>query len=392
MLKKSKKGFTLIELLVIIAILGLLASIIVMGLSRAQAQARDGKRKGEVDALRKALAIYETEQGNYPESSNWIRIEEDAENNGPFSQALQDYLPEMPKDPLWGQEKEPGKPYSYQYTTGDTGGEGYKVHVEMETGEYASYEPYSEGGGEIVYGGGAGDGGGVVVSPPPGYALQFDGIDDYVEVADSDSLDITEEITIETWIKANSVVPRSDWSPVVVKNCDYAECYGILVTEDQTYLYFFVQTGGVSFAGAEISTGEWLHVVGSWDRTSPNNIDLYFNGVKLGEGEVGKDSLLISNLPLLIGGGTGPGDSYCSYYFDGFIDEVRIYAKRLPENLIAEHYIGDYSGDSTGCAGGNCDLRTLWHFDEGFGTTTADSSENGNDGILLNDPQWVSVP
>lgn len=151
--KLALLGFTLIELLVIIAILGLLASIIVMGLSRAQAQARDGKRKGEVDAIRKALAIYETEQGNYPESSNWIKVEEDAENNGPFSQTLQDYLPEMPKDPLWGQEKEPGKPYSYQYTTGGTGGGGYKIHVEMETGEYASYESYSEGGGEIVYGG-----------------------------------------------------------------------------------------------------------------------------------------------------------------------------------------------------------------------------------------------
>jgi len=150
-------GFTLIELLVIIAILGLLASIIFIGVSRAQGQARDSKRRGEVDAIRKALAIYETEQDNYPESSNWIKIEEDAENNGPFSQALQDYLPEMPKDPLWGQEKESGKPYSYQYTTGDTGGEDYMIHVEMETGEYASYETYSGDGDGISYDGGGED-------------------------------------------------------------------------------------------------------------------------------------------------------------------------------------------------------------------------------------------
>jgi len=38
-----------------------------------------------------------------------------------------------------------------------------------------------------------------------GYALNFDGVDDYVEVPDSDSLDITDEITLEAWVKSKSV-------------------------------------------------------------------------------------------------------------------------------------------------------------------------------------------
>jgi len=401
MIKKPKNGFTLTELLVVIAIIALLIGIVLVWLGGARAQTRDAKRKAEVDSIRAAVEMHYPEQHKYPIKEEWCKLEEDGEGNpcftgdptpGSFQQATAVYLPQVPKDPLYGKTKDTGDPFSYQYKTNSEGTE-YKIHVELETGGF--YEWSSVGGGEIVYGGGGGGGGGGVIGPPAGLALQFDGVDDYVEVSDSDSLDITEEITIEAWIKANSVTPRPDWSPVVVKKCGYAECYGILVTEDQTYLYFFVQTGGVSFASANIPTGEWLHVVGSWDRTSPNNIDLYFNGVKLGEGPVGTGALSVSNLPALIGGATasyGDGTSYCPYYFDGIIDEVRIYAKRLPESLIAAHYQGDFSGDSTGCNGGDCDLRTLWHFDEGFGTTTADSSGNGNNGVLINNPQWVSVP
>lgn len=149
MLKKSKKGFTLIELLVVIAIIGLLASIVLVWLGGARAKARDTKRVAEVDTLRKALELHYSDQGKYPEATGWIKIEEDAD----FSQAMKSYLPEIPRDPLWGQEKDPDHPYSYQYSTGNTGGAGYGIHVEMETGEYVSYEVYEgQGGKDIVFG------------------------------------------------------------------------------------------------------------------------------------------------------------------------------------------------------------------------------------------------
>jgi len=160
MIKKPQNGFTLIELLVIIAIIGLLASVALVWLGGATASTRDAKRLTEVNTLQKGLEFYYNDHGEYPEATDWIKIEEDADSNGPFSRAVQPYLPQVPRDPLYPKAENPGevneKVFSYQYkSTLDQ--EGYKIHVEMETGDYASYEVSSGGGGEIVY----------ETSPPP---------------------------------------------------------------------------------------------------------------------------------------------------------------------------------------------------------------------------------
>jgi hypothetical protein len=39
---------------------------------------------------------------------------------------------------------------------------------------------------------------------PPGQALDFDGNDDYVTIADTPDLDITQELTLACWVKINA--------------------------------------------------------------------------------------------------------------------------------------------------------------------------------------------
>jgi len=64
--KNIKTGFTLIELLVVVAILGLLASIIMVSLSRARSSARDAKRIAEINQMKKAVEIYYINHNEYP--------------------------------------------------------------------------------------------------------------------------------------------------------------------------------------------------------------------------------------------------------------------------------------------------------------------------------------
>ena len=382
MLKKSKKGFTVIELLLVIAIIGLIASVLIVTLSEARAQARDAKRKIEVDTIRKAIEFYYIEYNRYPKKTKWASLEEDPilDTGERFSEAVGEWLPTIPKDPLWGQTKETGEPYSYQYKTNPDATE-YKIHVKMETGAHVAYEAYSLGGGEIVYVG-VGE-----VGPPTGYALDFDGIDDYVRVEDSPSLDITGPITVEAWIKADFVVTTPGWRALVYKLSTVSPKggYGFLTTGDQSTVYFFVTSGGVCFIGTTIPIGEWQHFVGTYKENigAEPDIKLYVDGAEIGSYDCDGYSPWANDKPLYIGGNPDD-DGYARYEFKGIIDEVRIYNRALSATEIQEHYNGTFT-DESGLVG-------LWHFDEGSGDTAADNSGNGNDGTLFNNPQWVSVP
>lgn len=63
---KNKKGFTLIELMVVIAIIGLLSSIVLASLKGARDKAANQKFKSETMELIKALELYKANNGQYP--------------------------------------------------------------------------------------------------------------------------------------------------------------------------------------------------------------------------------------------------------------------------------------------------------------------------------------
>jgi len=63
---RKRKAFTLIELLVVVAIIGILATVVVVNVSSAQNKARDAKVKANMNTVQKAAALYYTENGTYP--------------------------------------------------------------------------------------------------------------------------------------------------------------------------------------------------------------------------------------------------------------------------------------------------------------------------------------
>lgn len=67
-LAKRESGFTLIELLVVISIIGLLASLVLVGLKTVRAKSRDARRIADVKTLRGALDSYYVNKKQYPSS------------------------------------------------------------------------------------------------------------------------------------------------------------------------------------------------------------------------------------------------------------------------------------------------------------------------------------
>lgn len=68
-MNRLKNGFTLVELIVVIAIIGILATLTVVGLTRYQADTRDARRESNVTVISEALEKYYDANGEYPSCS-----------------------------------------------------------------------------------------------------------------------------------------------------------------------------------------------------------------------------------------------------------------------------------------------------------------------------------
>jgi type II secretion system protein G len=108
-----KKGFTLIELLIVIAIIGILASVVLSSLNSARLKARDAQRLLDLRQIRLALAMYYDDNGHYPDSSSGPGWATSFDATWDFlGTALSPYIKTLPVDPL-NTVTDPGQPYAF---------------------------------------------------------------------------------------------------------------------------------------------------------------------------------------------------------------------------------------------------------------------------------------
>jgi len=121
-------GFTLVELLLVIAILGILASAVLVSLNGIRAQARDARRASDVKTLHDALALYQIDNARYPIAIDEIKIDG---TNDALSLALKFYkvMGSVPTDPI--NTDQGGVLYYYYYKSAD--GISYVLRYCLET-------------------------------------------------------------------------------------------------------------------------------------------------------------------------------------------------------------------------------------------------------------------
>lgn len=91
----ATRAFTLIELLLVIAIIGILSTVVLSSLSATRVKARDSNRVSEVRQIRYALELYFDTNGKYPTCLY-------AGGSCVTTLDGSTFMPSVPKDPLTG--------------------------------------------------------------------------------------------------------------------------------------------------------------------------------------------------------------------------------------------------------------------------------------------------
>jgi len=170
-----------------------------------------------------------------------------------------------------------------------------------------------------------------IVEGKIGEALEFDGSDDSVDCGNDKSLDITDEMTHEAWVKLNSFQTIGGNCRITNKGISDTEVYTFLIdVGDGTptfYIYVAGQSHGVQ--GEPLSLNKWYYLVGTYDG---DNLKIYIDGelsntlAQSGEIDTSAGSLAIGSRPE---GG--------ARVVNGIIDEVRIYSRALTEEEVKQN-------------------------------------------------------
>lgn len=206
-------------------------------------------------------------------------------------------------------------------------------------------------------------------------SIEFNGQNTYIRVVNDPSLNIINSITFEAWAYAY------DW--------DCNPRFLQKGTSDNQYRFhaaygdLFMELKGLSteqIYGDLPETNEWHHVAGVYNQEL-GYIALYIDG-NLEEKTEGVSGTIKTSNDVLCIATKRPSAPDCDY-FNGLIDEVRIWNIARTQEEILQNMYNELSGTEDGLAG-------YWKLNEGSGDLVYDATSNSNNGRFINNPEWFS--
>ena len=235
---------------------------------------------------------------------------------------------------------------------------------------------FDEGGGTTVKdSAGKNDGkitGAKWVDGKIGKALDFDGQGAYVEIPNAPALNLTKAITMEAWVKhrGNTIYT---WETILAKG---DSAYRLHFDEtDQAFGMGLTDENGFWNLSSTVKPDpdKWYFVVATFDG---KEAALYVNGKKTVSATDVPTTIAIDDYGVCI----GDNNEATGRYFNGIIDEVKLYDRALSADEVAKQYA---AASETAEAG----LVASWAFNEGEGTTAKDSAGKNNGKIV--GAKWV---
>lgn len=171
-----------------------------------------------------------------------------------------------------------------------------------------------------------------------GKALSFNGANAWVTVKDSASLDLSASMTLEAWVYPLTMT--NGGQTVILKESSGAEVYALYADEDANLPVSYINDG--SYRGVtgpnRLPVNTWTHLVATYDGQYQR---LYVNGIEVAKSA--QSGLIQQSGGVLRLG----GNSVWGEYFNGYIDEVRIYNRALTATEVGNNLATPVSGAST---------------------------------------------
>jgi fibronectin type 3 domain-containing protein len=190
---------------------------------------------------------------------------------------------------------------------------------------------FDEGAGTAAADASGSGNGGTVVGPgwtigKFGAALSFDGVNDWVTVADANSLDLTTGITLEAWVFPTAL--GTQWRTTIFKEQSGNYAYAAYANTGTSRPSGNAVTGGVDHdlrGSAQLPLNTWAHLATTYDGS---NLRLYVNAAQVGS-QAASGPITTSTGALRIG-----GNNIWPEWFQGRIDEIRVYNRALSATEI----------------------------------------------------------
>jgi hypothetical protein len=207
-----------------------------------------------------------------------------------------------------------------------------------------------------------------------GWGMRFDGLDDMIDVADSNSLDLTRGTTLMAWVQADD---QGGWRTILMKERQDGLAYALYSNNGAAsagHPVGYVRTGGADrpvVAQDSATSGRWMHIAMTF---GAGKMRMYVNGV-LERMETAAGTMPVSDRPLRMGGNTVWPDEF----FSGVMDEVRVYDRSLSEVEIRHDMNAPVVFGSMPPLTAPTDLVAAYNFDDG---TATDVSGHGHHGAV----------
>jgi prepilin-type N-terminal cleavage/methylation domain-containing protein len=277
------KSFTLIEILVVIVVIGVLSAFILVGMSSVTSSANIAKSQAFSNSLRNSLLINLVSEWKF---------------EGPT-------------------------PAESTVTTNDA------------KDSWGSNNITTVGGNPVVKNSNC-------VS---GKCIFFDGTGDYVSILDSNSLDVTDGITISVWVNVASV-QNTNYEYIVRKTAVEANqgtLYGLLMGYNNKIVRLFIWTEDsaaccsmVVDSVTQLDLNKWYYLSATYDAASHTG-RMYINGVLDKTNTNAGSTKIRTNNNILYISQIQDG----TLYFNGYMDEVALYNQAMSASNVSEKY---YSG------------------------------------------------